>query len=79
MAVSTTEVTALNHFYVFSSVIRIIYAVDVSLINLICIVGGGVQTGEFGGMNGRGNQSTQRKPALTPLCPPQIPLDQTRD
>jgi hypothetical protein len=63
---------------------------------LICIGGGGVQTGstrhvghllaycswpgdcedgEFGGMNGRGNRSTRRKPATTPLCPPQIPLD----
>jgi hypothetical protein len=34
----------------------------------------------FGGLRiGRGNRSTLRKPALTPLCPPQIPLDQTRD
>jgi hypothetical protein len=32
--------------------------------------------GEIGGMNsfGRGNRSTHRKPATTPLCPPQIPL-----
>jgi hypothetical protein len=30
-------------------------------------------------MNDRGNRSTRRKPAPTPLCPPQIPLDQTRD
>jgi hypothetical protein len=27
---------------------------------------------------GRGNRSTRRKPAPVPLCPPQIPLDQTR-
>jgi hypothetical protein len=27
---------------------------------------------------GRGNWSTQRKPAPAPLCPPQIPHDQTR-
>jgi hypothetical protein len=40
---------------------------------------GDCQVGEFGGMNGRGNRSTQRKPAPAPLCPPQIPLDQTRD
>jgi hypothetical protein len=34
---------------------------------------------EFGGMKiGRGNRSTRRKPAPAPLCPPQIPLDQTR-
>jgi hypothetical protein len=30
-------------------------------------------------MNGRGNRSTRRKHAPAPLCPPQIPLDQTRD
>jgi hypothetical protein len=32
--------------------------------------------GEIGRMNGfgRGNRSTRRKPAPTPLCPPQIPL-----
>jgi hypothetical protein len=30
-------------------------------------------------MNGRGNRSTRRKPAPAPLCPPQIPIDQTRD
>jgi hypothetical protein len=34
---------------------------------------------EFGGMNGRGNRSTRRKPAPAPLCPPQILLVQTRD
>jgi hypothetical protein len=27
---------------------------------------------------GRGNRSTRRKPATAPLCPPQIPHDQTR-
>jgi hypothetical protein len=36
--------------------------------------------GEFGGMKtGRGNRSTRRNPAPAPLCPPLIPLDQTRD
>jgi hypothetical protein len=35
--------------------------------------------GAVGGMKiGRGNRSTQRKPAPAPLCPPQIPHDQTR-
>jgi hypothetical protein len=31
---------------------------------------------EVSGMNGfgRGHRSTQRKPALTPFCPPQNPL-----
>jgi hypothetical protein len=32
--------------------------------------------GEIGGIKiGRGNRSTQRKPAPAPLCPPQIPHD----
>jgi hypothetical protein len=29
--------------------------------------------GEIGGMIGRGNRSTRRKPAPVPLCPPQSP------
>jgi hypothetical protein len=29
--------------------------------------------GEIGGMIGRGNRSTLRKPAPVPLCPPQSP------
>jgi hypothetical protein len=29
--------------------------------------------GEIDGMIGRGNRSTQRKPAPVPLCPPQTP------
>jgi hypothetical protein len=34
---------------------------------------------EFGGMKiGRGTRSTRRKTSPAPLCPPQIPLDQTR-
>jgi hypothetical protein len=37
---------------------------------------GDYEDGEVGGMNGfgMGNRSTRRKPAPTPLCPPQIPL-----
>jgi hypothetical protein len=36
---------------------------------------GDCDDGEFGGMKiGKGNRSTQRKPAPSPLCPPQIPL-----
>jgi hypothetical protein len=35
--------------------------------------------GIFGGIKiGRGTRSTRRKPTPTPICPPQIPLDQTR-
>jgi hypothetical protein len=35
--------------------------------------------GVIGGMKfGRGNRSTRRTPAPAPLCPPQIPHDQTR-
>jgi hypothetical protein len=34
--------------------------------------------GEISGMKiGRGNRGTRRKPAPAPLCPPQIPHDQT--
>jgi hypothetical protein len=41
---------------------------------------GDYEYGEFGGMKiGKGNRSTRRKPAPAPFCPPQIPLDQTRD
>jgi hypothetical protein len=29
--------------------------------------------GEIGGMIGRGNRSSRRKPAPLPLCPPQTP------
>jgi hypothetical protein len=37
---------------------------------------GDCDDGEVGGMNGfgRGNRSNQRKPALRPLCPPQMSL-----
>jgi hypothetical protein len=40
---------------------------------------GDCEDGElFGGMKiGRENRSTRRKPASAPLCPPQIPFDQT--
>jgi hypothetical protein len=40
---------------------------------------GDYDDGEVGGMKiGRGNRSSRGKPAPAPLCPPQIPLDQTR-
>jgi hypothetical protein len=45
----------------------------------IVLAPGDCDDGEFGGMKiGRGNRSTRRKPTPEPLCPPQIPLDQTR-
>jgi hypothetical protein len=34
---------------------------------------GDYDDGEIGGMIGRGNRSTRRKPAPVPLCPPQYP------
>jgi hypothetical protein len=34
---------------------------------------GDYDDGETGGMIGRGNRSTRRKPAPVPLCPPQTP------
>jgi hypothetical protein len=38
------------------------------------------ERGAVGGMRiGRGNQSTRRKPAPMPLCPPQISHDLTWD
>jgi hypothetical protein len=40
---------------------------------------GDCDDGVFGGMKiGKGNWSTWRKRTPAPLCPPQIPLDQTR-
>jgi hypothetical protein len=40
---------------------------------------GNCEDQEFGGMKiGKGNRSTRKKSAPSPLCPPQIPLDQTR-
>jgi hypothetical protein len=34
--------------------------------------------GAVGGMFGKGNRSTRRKPARMPLCPPQIPHGPSR-
>jgi hypothetical protein len=34
---------------------------------------GDYDDGEVGGIIGRGNRSTRRKPAPVPLCPPQTP------
>jgi hypothetical protein len=34
---------------------------------------GDYDDGEIGGMIGRGNRNTRRKPAPIPLCPPQTP------
>jgi hypothetical protein len=34
---------------------------------------GDYDDGEIGGMFGKGNRSTRRKPAPVPLCPQQIP------
>jgi hypothetical protein len=40
---------------------------------------GDCEDAKFGGIKiGRGNRSTRRKPAPAPLCPPQVPLEQTR-
>jgi hypothetical protein len=35
--------------------------------------------GEIGGMIGKGNRSTRRKPATVPLCPPQTHMPPGRD
>jgi hypothetical protein len=68
------------------------FCVAVNYFFLIPLVGCGVQLGplgtaatdwpivEFTGMKiGRGNRNIRRKPVPAPLCPPQIPLDQTRN
>jgi hypothetical protein len=34
---------------------------------------GDYDNGEIGGIIGKGNRSTRRKPAAVPLCPPQTP------
>jgi hypothetical protein len=36
------------------------------------------ECGVIGGIFGRGNRNTRRKPVPVPFCPPQIPYDQTR-
>jgi hypothetical protein len=38
-----------------------------------CVSPGDYDNGEIGGMIGKGNRSTRRKPAPVPLCPPQTP------
>jgi hypothetical protein len=53
----------------------------ISLLQGFCVSTlGDCEDEKVGGMNdfGRGNQSTQRKPAPTSLCPPQIPLARPR-
>jgi hypothetical protein len=42
-------------------------------IGLLCQPHGDYDDGEIGGMIGRGNRSTGKKPAPVPLCPPQTP------
>jgi hypothetical protein len=39
----------------------------------IVLVPGDYDNGEIGGMIGRGNRSTRRKPAPVPFCPSQTP------
>jgi hypothetical protein len=39
----------------------------------------GDECGAVGGMSGKGNESTWRKPVPLPLCPPQTPYDLTWD
>jgi hypothetical protein len=50
-------------------------AATTGLLYQLQMIGDG-DCGEIGGMKiGKGNRSTQRKPAPAPPCPPQIPLD----
>jgi hypothetical protein len=41
--------------------------------NRLIVPAPGDYDGEIGGMIGRGNRSTRRKPTPVPLCPPQSP------
>jgi hypothetical protein len=53
-------------------------AATTGLLNQLQMIHGG-DCGEIGGMKiGRGNRSTGRKPYPEPLCPPQVPHDQTQ-
>jgi hypothetical protein len=55
---------------------RTTWTVDQLVARTLLTAPGDCDDGEVGGMNGfgRGNRRTRRKPAPTPLCPPQIPL-----
>jgi hypothetical protein len=56
-----------------------VYSARRPLNGLLYLPQGDYDDGEFGGMkNGRGNRNTRRKLAPAPLCPSQIPFDQTR-
>jgi hypothetical protein len=41
--------------------------------NRLIVTAQGDYEGKFGGMIGKGNRSTRRKPAPVPVCPPQTP------
>jgi hypothetical protein len=43
------------------------------LIGLLCQAPDDYNDGEIGGMIGRGNRNTRKKPVPVPLCPPQTP------
>jgi hypothetical protein len=70
-----------NFFFILSGArISPLYTVTTS--GLLCCQPQMIDDGDcgaIGGMKtGRGRQSTRRKPAPAPICPPQIPHDQTR-
>jgi hypothetical protein len=44
---------------------------------IVLVPDGDDECGAVGGMIGRGNRSTRRKPVPVLLCPPQIPHDLT--
>jgi hypothetical protein len=53
-------------------------AASTGLLYQLRMIGEG-DCGEIGGMKiGKGDRSPLRKPAPAPLCPPQIPHDETR-
>jgi hypothetical protein len=71
-------VLAIVYFIIILSGVRLSLLVLRPLTGLLYqphMIGDG-DCGEIGGMKiGKGNRRTRRKPAPTPLCPPQIPHD----
>jgi hypothetical protein len=77
---NSTTIPQVDHFFFLISRVGVesklgSLGTSAILILAYCTCPGDCEDGEFG----RGNRNTRRKPAPASLCPPQIPLDQTRD
>jgi hypothetical protein len=80
MTLASCDVSAVIYFFIIISGVRLSplgTAVTTGLLYQPQMMDDG-DCGEIDGMKiGRGNRSTRRKPAPAPLCPSQIPHDQT--